>query len=109
MYYIHTLFYKGLIILFLFITKERFFMNSKQLKYIPEILDSKGIKKSLSSLTPKESKVAMKKLRQLLKEVELLRRMGGVTLVVAGDRIITTYHNNSMNRKGIINKNKVIY
>jgi len=28
---------------------------------------------------------------------------------VAGDCIITTYHNNSMNRKGIINKNKVIY
>lgn len=84
-------------------------MNSKQLKYIPEILDSKGIKKSLSSLNPKESKVAMKKLRQLLKEVELLRRMGGVTLVVTGDCIITTYYNNSMNRKGVINKNKVIY
>ena len=84
-------------------------MNSKQLKYTPEILNSKGIKQDLSHLTPKESKVAMKKLRQLLKEVELLRRMGGVTLVMAGDRIITTYHNNSMKRKGIINKNKVIY
>lgn len=84
-------------------------MNSKQLKYAPEILDSRGIKRDLSQLTSKESKVAMKKLRQLLKEVELLRRMGGVTLVVVGDCVITTYHNNSMNRKGVINKNKVIY
>ena len=84
-------------------------MNSKQLKYVPEILKSKGIEKGLSSLAPKESKVAMKKLRQLLKEVELLRRMGGVTLVVAGDCIITTYHNNSMDRGKSLNKNKVIY
>lgn len=84
-------------------------MNNKQLKYAPEILESGGIKRDLSQLTSKESKVAMKKLRQLLKEVELLRRMGGVTLVVVGDCIITTYHNNSMNRKSVINKNKVIY
>ena len=84
-------------------------MNSKQLKYAPEILESRGIKRDLSQLTSKESKVAMKKLRQLLKEVELLRRMGGVTLVVSGDCIITTYHNNSMNRKRNKNKNKVIY
>lgn len=84
-------------------------MNSKQLKYAPEILESRGIKRDLSQLTSKESKVAMKKLRQLLKEVELLRRMGGVTLVVVGDCIITTYHNNSMNRKKYMNNNKVIY
>lgn len=84
-------------------------MNSKQIKYAPEILESRGIKRDLSQLTSKESKVAMKKLRQLLKEVELLRRMGGVTLVVVGDYIITTYHNNSMDRNIIMNKNKVIY
>lgn len=84
-------------------------MNSKQLKYAPEILDSRGIRRDLSQLTSKESKVAMKKLRQLLKEVELLRRMGGVTLVVVEDSIITTYHNISMNRKKLINKNKVVY
>lgn len=84
-------------------------MNSKKLKYAPEILNSKGIEQDLSRLNSKESKAVMRKLRQLLKEVELLRRMGGVTLVVAGDRVITTYHNNSMNRKSIINKNKVIY
>ncbi len=84
-------------------------MNSKQLKYAPEILDSRGIKWDLSQLTSKESRVAMKKLRQLLKEVELLRRMGGVTLVVVGDSIITTYYNNSMNRGKNMNKNKVIY
>ena len=84
-------------------------MNSKKLKYAPEILNSKGIEQDLSRLNSKESKAVMRKLRQLLKEVELLRRMGGVTLVVAGDRVITTYHNNSMNRKRIINKNKVIY
>lgn len=84
-------------------------MNTKQLKYVSEILNSKGIKKGLGNLTPKESKIATKKLRQLLKEIELLRRMGGVTLVVAGDCIITTYHNNSMNRNKNLNKNKVIY
>ena len=84
-------------------------MNSKKLKYAPEILNSKGIEQDLSRLNSKESKAVMRKLRQLLKEVELLRRMGGVTLVVAGDRVITTYHNNSMSRKSIINKNKVIY
>lgn len=84
-------------------------MNSKQLKYAREILYSRGIKQDLSQLTLKESKVAMKNLRQLLKEVELLRRMGGVTLVVVEDCIVTTYYNNSMNRKNIINKNKVIY
>ena len=84
-------------------------MNSKQLKYALEILDSKGIKSDLSQLTSKESRVAVKKLRQLLKEVELLRRMGGVTLVVVGDSIITTYHNSSMNRKIAMNKNKLIY
>lgn len=84
-------------------------MNSKQLKYALEILDSKGIKSDLSQLTSKESRVAVKKLRQLLKEVELLRRMGGVTLVVVGDSIITTYHNSTMNRKIAMNKNKLIY
>ena len=84
-------------------------MNSKQLKYAPEILESRDIKQDLGQLTSKESKVAMKKLRKLLKEVELLRRMGGVTLVVIGDSIITTYRNNSMDRKRLKNKNKVIY
>ena len=84
-------------------------MNSKKLKYAPEILNSKGIQQDLDRLTPKESKAAIRKLRRLLKEVELLRRMGGVTLVVAGDCIITTYHNNSMNRGKNMNKNKVIY
>lgn len=84
-------------------------MNSKQLKYAPEILDSRGIKQDLSQLTLKESRAAMKKLRQLLKEVELLRRMGGVTLVVVEDCIVTTYHNNSLDRKRLKNKNKVIY
>lgn len=84
-------------------------MNSKKLKYAPEILNSKGIQQDLDRLTPKESKAAIRKLRRLLKEVELLRRMGGVTLVVAGDCIITTYHNKSMSRKIIMNKNKVIY
>ena len=84
-------------------------MNSEKLKYAPEILNSKGIQQDLDRLTPKESKAAIRKLRRLLKEVELLRRMGGVTLVVAGDCIITTYHNKSMRRKIIMNKNKVIY
>lgn len=84
-------------------------MNGTQLKYATEILASKGIYQDLSHLTPKESKEAMKKLKRLLKEIELLRRTGGVTLVLGGDCIITTYHNNSKNRNIIMNKNKIIY
>ena len=82
-------------------------MNIMQLKYATEILESKGIGQNFSHLTVKESKAAMKKLKQLLKEIELLRRMGGVTLVVGGEYIITTYHNHPKKRG--MNKNKVIY
>ena len=82
-------------------------MNSKQLKYTQEILKIKGIKQDVSRLTPKENKLALKKLRKTLKDLEFLRRMGGVTVIIEGGSIITTYYNNSMYIK--LNNNKVIY
>lgn len=84
-------------------------MNIKTLKYTEKILEITGITGSLDDITPKESKSVMKKLKKLLKEIELLRRMGGVTLVVVEDKIITTYHNNSMNNKIKMNIKKVVY
>ena len=84
-------------------------MNIKTLKYTEKILEIAGIKGVLDDITPKESKNVMKKLKKLLKEVELLRRMGGVTLIVVEDKIITTYHNNSMKNKIKMNSKKVIY
>ena len=84
-------------------------MNIKTLKYTEKILEITGFTGNMDNLTPKESKNVMKKLKKLLKEVELLRRMGGVTLIVVEDKIITTYHNNSMNNKIKVNIKKVIY
>lgn len=84
-------------------------MNSKKIRYTKEILDCQGIEKGVYDFTPKQNKVIMKKLKKLLKDIELLRRVGGVTLIVEGDSVITAYHNNSMNRKLNMNNNKVIY
>ncbi len=84
-------------------------MNVKTLKYTEKILEVAGITGKLDNLTPKESKNVMKKLKKLLKEIELLRRMGGLTLIVVEDNIVTTYHNNSMNRRVNMNINKVTY
>ena len=73
-------------------------MNSNTLKYTDKILDASGLGQNMQGMTPKENKAAMKKLKRLLKDIEFLRRTGGITLIVAEDSIITTYHNNSMNR-----------
>lgn len=84
-------------------------MNIDTLKYADKILKASGLEQDVKSMTSKESKVAMKKLKRLLKDIEFLRRTGGITLIVAEGRIITTYHNNSMNRKLVKNKLKVCY
>lgn len=84
-------------------------MNSNALKYTDKILDVSGLGHDIQGMTPKESKAAMKKLKRLLKDIEFLRRTGGITLIVAENSIITTYHNNSMNRNLGISKIKLYY
>jgi hypothetical protein len=84
-------------------------MNVNELKYTDKILDASGLGQDIQGMTPKESKAAMKKLKRLLKDIEFLRRTGGVTLIVAEDSIVTTYHNNSMNRKLSMSKVKMRY
>ncbi len=84
-------------------------MNINTLKYTDKILKASGLGQDVKGMTPKESKVAMKKLKRLLKDIEFLRRTGGITLIVAEDSIVTTYHNNSMNRKLGTSKLKVCY
>ena len=84
-------------------------MNSNALKYTNKILDASGLSQDIQGMTPKESRAAMKKLKRLLKDIEFLRRTGGITLIVAEDSIVTTYHNNSMNRKLGMSKLKLCY
>ena len=84
-------------------------MNSNALKYTNKILDASGLSQDIQGMTPKESKAAMKKLKRLLKDIEFLRRTGGITLIVAEDSILATYHNNSMNRKLRASKMNIFY
>lgn len=84
-------------------------MNSNTLKYTDKILEVSGLGQNIQGMTPKESKAAIKKLRKLLKDIEFLRRTGGITLIVTEDSIVTTYHNNSMNRKLGMSKVKIYY
>jgi len=84
-------------------------MNSNTLKYTDKILEASGLGQDIQGMTQKESKAAIKKLRKLLKDIEFLRRTGGITLIVVEDSIVTTYHNNSMNRKLSMSKTKINY
>ena len=84
-------------------------MNSNTLKYTNKILKAICLGKDIQGMTPKESKAAIKKLKRLLKDIEFLRRTGGITLIVAENSIVTTYHNNSMNRKLGMSKLKLCY
>lgn len=84
-------------------------MNNETMDYTKKILKANKISDSIEELTIKENKIALKKLRKTLKDLEFLRRMGGVTIIVKGDSIITTYYNKSINRKLNLNNKKVIY
>lgn len=84
-------------------------MNSNTLKYTNKILKAIGLGQDIQGMTPKENKAAIKKLKRLLKDIEFLRRTGGITLIVAENSIVTTYHNNSMNRKLGMSKLKLCY
>lgn len=84
-------------------------MKSDTLKHTKDILKANGVNNYSDISALKNNKKLMKKLKKTLKDIEVLRRMGGVTLIVAGDSVITTYHNNSINRKILMNKNKIKY
>lgn len=73
------------------------------------LLKMYGIDTDLNNLNRKEKRKTSKKLKRILKEVEFMRRAGGLTVVREGGCIITTYFNNSLDRSKNINKNKVIY
>ncbi len=86
--------------------------QNKNLKLINQILQSNDINQSLDDLMncqTKSRKKLLKKLREQLKELEFLKRTGGITVVITNDYVLTTYLNNSMNRKINSTKNKVVY
>lgn len=76
---------------------------------IEALLQIQGLDTKLESLDGKQRKKTCRKLKRILKELEFLKREGGITVVREGDRVITTYLNNSLNRSKKLNKNKVIY
>ena len=63
----------------------------------------------IDNLTYKEKKKFIKKLKKMLKELEFLKRTGGLTVIVGSESVITTYHNNSLDRDKIFNNRKVTY
>lgn len=77
--------------------------------YIDSVLKSINMDCDLDSLKPKEKKKASKKLKRLLKELEYLKRTGGLTVITESNTIITTYHNNSLDRKKNSTNKKVVY
>ena len=76
--------------------------------YIESILALEGINiDEVKHSNPLKIKL-LKKLKKQVKEIEYMRRTGGITIVVGREEtVITTYHTASMKRKS--NKLKVIY
>lgn len=73
------------------------------------LLKMHGVDTDLNNLNRKEKRKISKKIKRVLKEIEFMRRVGGLTVVREGECVITTYFNNSLDRGRNINKNKVIY
>ena len=73
------------------------------------LLKMHGVDTDLNNLNRKEKRKISKKIKRVLKEIEFMRRSGGLTVVREGECVITTYFNNSLDRGRNINKNKVIY
>lgn len=73
------------------------------------LLKMHGVDTDLNNLNRKEKRKISKKIKRVLKEIEFMRRAGGLTVVREGECVITTYFNNSLDRGRNINKNKVIY
>ena len=69
---------------------------------ISEGNDMEGLQQSIEI-----KKKLLKKLKKQIKEIEYMKRTGGITLIIEENTVITTYHVDSMKRKS--NKLKVIY
>lgn len=76
---------------------------------IEALLKTQGLDIDFDSLGRKEKKKTCRKLKRLLKELEFMRREGGITVVIKGESIITTYTNKSLDRSKRLNKFKVTY
>lgn len=73
------------------------------------LLKIHGIDTDLNNLNRKDKRKISKKIKRVLKEIEFMRRAGGLTVVREGEYVITTYFNNSLDRGKNINKIKVMY
>lgn len=62
------------------------------------LLEILGVE-DLSNVDAKQARKLTKLVRKKLKEVEYMKRMGGLTLVASNDAIFTTYHTNSYDRR----------
>lgn len=76
--------------------------------YIESILALEGVTiEKVRDSKPLKIKL-LKKLKKQIKEIEYMRRTGGITIIVGQEEtIITTYHTASLKRKS--NKFKVVY
>ncbi len=80
-------------------------MNNQD--FIQLILNSEGTDMEALQQSIEMKKKLLKKLKKQIKEIEYMKRTGGITLIIEENTIITTYHVDSMKRKS--NKLKFIY
>lgn len=72
-------------------------MNNQDL--IQLILSSEGTDMEGLQQSIEMKKKLLKKLKKQIKEIEYMKRTGGITLIIEKNTIITTYHVDSMKRK----------
>lgn len=80
-------------------------MNNQEVMQL--ILSIEGADMTVLQQSIDVKKKLLKKLKKQIKEIEYMKRTGGITLIVEENTVITTYHIDSMKRKS--NKLKVIY
>lgn len=80
-------------------------MNNQEVMQL--ILSIEGADMTVLQQSIDVKKKLLKKLKKQIKEIEYMKRTGGITLIVEENTVITTYHIYSMKRKS--NKLKVIY
>ena len=80
-------------------------MNNQEVMQL--ILSIEGDDMTVLQQSIDVKKKLLKKLKKQIKEIEYMKRTGGITLIVEENTVITTYHIDSMKRKS--NKLKVIY
>lgn len=80
-------------------------MNNQEVMQL--ILSIEGADMTVLQQSIDVKKKLLKKLKKQIKEIEYMKRTGGITLIVEENTVITTYHIDSVKRKS--NKLKVIY